>query len=80
MKDPKYSRLAGMDVRNGRLGGKDARSVILIGRLGERMNDKEYSHLGGSGENWKYSRLVGMDGRLEILKVWWQYKIGKNQG
>ena len=36
------------------------------------MNDKEYSHLGGSGENWKYSRLVGMDGRLEILKVWWQ--------
>ena len=45
------------------------------------MNDKEYSHLGGSGENWKYSRLVGMDGRLEILKVWWQgCKIGKNQG
>ena len=45
------------------------------------MNDKEYSHLGGSGENWKYSRLVGMDGRLEILKFWWQgCKIGNNQG
>ena len=29
----------------------------------------------------KYSRLDGMDGRLEILKVWWQgCKIGNNQG
>ena len=37
-----------------------------------RMNDYEYSHLGGSGEHWKYSRLVGMDGRLEIRKVRWQ--------
>ena len=36
------------------------------------MNDQEYSHLGGSGENWEYSGLVGMDGRLEILKVWWK--------
>ena len=32
-------------------------------------------------KNQKYSRLVGMDGRLEILKVWWQgCKIGNNQG
>ena len=23
----------------------------------ERMNDQEYSHLGGSGENGKYSRF-----------------------
>ena len=45
------------------------------------MNDKVYSHLGGSGENWKYSRLVGMDERLEMLKVMWQgCKIGITQG
>ena len=30
---------------------------------------------------WKYSRLDGMDGRLEILKVRWQgCKIGNTQG
>ena len=39
----------------------------------ERMNDQEYSHLGRSGENWKYSRLDGRDGRLEILKVRWKW-------
>ena len=45
------------------------------------MNDSEYSHLGGTSENWKYSWLVGMDGRLEILKVRWQgCKIGNTQG
>ena len=45
------------------------------------MNDQEYSNLGRSGENWKYSRLVGMDERLEILQVWWQgCKIGNTQG
>ena len=48
----------------------------------EGMEDSEYSHLGGSGEIWKYSsRLVGMDGRLEILMVRWQgCKIGNTQG
>ena len=47
----------------------------------EKMNDKEFSHLGGSVENWKYSRLVGMDGRLGMLKVMWQgCKIGITQG
>ena len=48
----------------------------------EGMEDLEYSHLGGSGENWKYSsRFVGMDGSLEILKVRWQgCKIGNTQG
>ena len=47
----------------------------------ERMYDYEYSHLGGSGGNWKYSSLVGMDGRLEILNVWWKgCKIGNTQG
>ena len=40
----------------------DGRLEILKVRV-EWMNDLEYSHLGGSGENWKYSRLVGMDGR-----------------
>ena len=50
------------------------------GKMG-RMNDYEYSHLGGSGEHWKYSRLVGMDVRLEILKVRWQgCKIDNTQG
>ena len=48
----------------------------------EGMEDQEYSHLGRSGENWKYSsRLFGVDGRLEILKVRWQgCKIGNTQG
>ena len=59
----------------------------------ERMEDQRYTRLDGkddplgiltfrgSGENWKYSRLVGMDGRLEILMVWWQgCKIGNTQG
>ena len=47
----------------------------------ERMSDQESSHLGGSGANWKYSRLVGMDGGLEILKLGWQgCKIGNTQG
>ena len=47
----------------------------------ETMNHQKYSHLGGSGENGKYSRFVGMDGRLEILKVRWQgCKIGNTQG
>ena len=47
----------------------------------ERMNDEEYSHLEGSSENWKYSRVVGKDGRLEILKDRWQgSKIGNTQG
>ena len=46
-----------------------------------RMYDQEYSHLGGSVENWKYSRLGGMDGGLEMLKVRWQgCKIGITQG
>ena len=31
------------------------------------MNDWEYSHIRRSGENWKYSRLVGIEGGLEIL-------------
>ena len=45
------------------------------------MEDQEYSHLGGSGENWKYSWLLGMDARLEILKFIWQgCKIGNIQG
>ena len=45
------------------------------------MEDQEYSHLGGSGENWKYSRFFGMDARLEILKFIWQvFKIGNTQG
>ena len=44
----------------------------------ERMNDQEFSHLGGSVENWKYSRLVGMDGRLEMLKVRWQVGMQEN--
>ena len=35
----------------------------------EWMNDLEFSHLGGSGDNWKYSRLVGMDERLKIFNV-----------
>ena len=47
----------------------------------ERMNDQVYSHLEGSSENWKYSRLVGMYGSLEILKITWQgCKIGNTQG
>ena len=29
----------------------------------EGMEDQEYSHLGGSGANWKYTRLFGVDGR-----------------
>ena len=45
------------------------------------MEDQKYSHLGGSGENWKYSWLVGMDARLETMKVGWQEcKIGNTQG
>ena len=48
------------------------------------MKDEKYSSLGGNtqmDENWKYLRLVGMDGRLEILKVRWQgWKIGNTQG
>ena len=36
----------------------------------EMMNDQAYSHLRRSGENWKYSRLVGIDGGLEIMLVW----------
>ena len=40
------------------------------------MNAQEFSHLGGSGENWKYSRLVGMDGRIEMQGC----KIGITQG
>ena len=32
-------------------------------------------------QNQKYSRLDGRDGRLEILKVWWQgCKIDNTQG
>ena len=32
-------------------------------------------------QNQKYSRLDGMDERLEILKIWWQgCKIGNTQG
>ena len=44
------------DQRYSRLDGKDERLGIL-------------TFTGKSDENWKYSsRLVGMDGRLEILK------------
>ena len=35
----------------------------------------------GNCRTWKYSRLDGTDGRLEILKVRWQgCKIGNTQG
>ena len=59
----------------------DERLEILKVRDGRDGRLGLYSHLGGSGENWKYSWLVGMDGRLEILKVRWQgCKIGNTQG
>ena len=58
-KDQKYSGLGGMDERDKI--PKDRWKGWKIGETQgkmERMNDQEFSHLGGSIENWKYSRLV----------------------
>ena len=66
--DRQYSRLVDERLRN---------SQVQV----EEIRNQKYSRLGGSGEDWKYSRLVEMDGRLEILKVRWQgCKIGITQG
>ena len=80
-KDKKYSGLGGMDERVKI--PKDRWKGWKIGETQgkmERMNDQEFSHLGGSVENWKYSMLVGMDGGLEIQVRWQRCKIGNTQG
>ena len=45
------------------------------------MNDKEYSQVRRKWmKDWKYSRLVGIEGGLEILLVRWQgCMIGNTQ-
>ena len=83
-KDQKYSGLGGMDERDKI--PKDRWKGWNIGETQgkmERMNDQEFSHLGGSVENWKYPRLVGIDGvqvDQKYCRLGWQgCKIGNTQ-